>query len=125
MKVLLILIILTIIVLIFFSVKRGEIGYEIDSKKVISLLEDNYFNYVVDVRTPEEFNEGHLTGSINIPIAYLVNELSRFIPDKKSSILFICKKGIRSAGVVEIAKRLGYKRVKSLKGNWSELVYPN
>lgn len=79
------------------------------------------YDYIVDVRTKQEWDESHLPNTISIPIGNLVAELPEKIPDKNASILFVCKKGVRASGVVTIAHKLGYKNVQAMIGNFKEL----
>ena len=71
---------------------------------------------LVDVRTPEEYNEGHVEQAINInwfdaDFQEQVNEL-----DKKKTIYVYCKKGGRSAKAAQMLDSLGYEVVDLLGG---------
>ena len=94
---------------------------EILSKEARENVKNSKYDYIVDVRSREEWNEGHLPNVINIPIGELVSELPKKIPNKNSRILFVCKKGIRASGVVVIAHKLGYNNVQAMIGNYREL----
>lgn len=78
------------------------------------------YDYIIDVRTDEEWNTHHLP-TLHIPIGTLVTELPKRITNKDSSILFICKRGVRSSGAVQIAKKLGYNNSHAMIGNYNEL----
>jgi phage shock protein E len=95
---------------------------EITSEEARENVKRGLYDYIVDVRTQQEWDEGHLENVINIPIGELVAELPQKIPNKNASILFVCKKGIRASGVVVIAHKLGYTNVQSMIGNYKELV---
>lgn len=78
---------------------------------------------LLDVRTPEEYAEGHINGAININVQsdnfreMAVRELS-----KDSTVLVYCRSGRRSLTAAEILTKLGYK-VVNLKGgiiDWKE-----
>lgn len=79
------------------------------------------YDYIVDVRTKREWDEGHLPNTISIPIGELVSELPNKIPNKDARILFVCKKGVRASGVVTIAHKLGYNNVQAMIGNFKDL----
>jgi phage shock protein E len=81
------------------------------------------YDFIVDVRTKDEWDENHLPNTISIPIGNLVVELPEKIPNKNSRILFVCKKGVRASGVVTIAHKLGYNNVQAMIGNFKELVF--
>jgi phage shock protein E len=69
---------------------------------------------VVDVRSPEEFQGGHIPNTINIPLGQLGDELPRHVPDKSRVLLLHCRSGGRSAIATQQAKRLGYPNVFNL-----------
>ena len=77
---------------------------------------------LLDVRTPEEFREGHLPGAVNIDWfaedfnAQLKTQL-KDIP-KDAGIYVYCKKGGRSARASERLIGLGYTRVTDLAGGY-------
>lgn len=80
------------------------------------------YDAIIDVRTKEEWDAGHVTNTISIPIGNLVSELPAKVPDKTTRILFVCKKGIRASGVVEIARKLGYTDVQAMMGSYADLA---
>lgn len=63
---------------------------------------------IIDVRTPEEYQGGHLPGAINIPVDNLANEIRE---DLGQVIVVYCQSGRRSEAASEILKDLGYKVV--------------
>ena len=71
---------------------------------------------LVDVRTPEEYNAGHIDNAININFydADFAIQFERFSND--DSIYVYCKKGGRSAKAQELLDSLGYKKVINLEG---------
>lgn len=79
------------------------------------------YDYIIDVRTKQEWDEDHLPNTISIPIGNLVSELPEKVPNKNARILFVCKKGVRASGVVTIAHKLGYKNVQAMIGNFKQL----
>jgi len=50
---------------------------------------------LVDVRSPEEYRDGHIPGSISIPLDQL-NRIEQLIPDKNATIYAYCHSGSRS-----------------------------
>ena len=67
------------------------------------IKEDNYI--VVDVRTNEEYETGHVVGSINIPYDEINKDTEL---DKTKTILVYCKSGARSKKAYDTLKSLGY-----------------
>jgi len=80
------------------------------------------YDYIVDVRTDQEWSKHHLSNTIHIPIGTLVTELPQKIPNRNARILFICKKGIRASAVTVIANKLGYNNIHAMTGNYKQLL---
>lgn len=73
---------------------------------------------IVDVRTPVEFQGGHVAGAINIPLA----EINRRIGELKSfnkPIVLCCASGARSAQATMLLNREGIECVNG--GSWTEV----
>jgi rhodanese-related sulfurtransferase len=71
---------------------------------------------LVDVRTAEEFAEGHIKGAINID--YLAENFSIEIQELEleSPVLLYCRSGNRSSKAMKTMKELGFKEVYNLEG---------
>jgi rhodanese-related sulfurtransferase len=74
---------------------------------------------IIDVRTKQEYNNGHINGSINIPLDSLKNNL-KSLGDKNAPIITCCASGMRSASAKAILKSLGYTNVYN-GGGWHSL----
>lgn len=71
---------------------------------------------LVDVRTPEEFAEGHISGAVNIDWRGSgFSETAKNILDTERSVLVYCRSGRRSAEASSTLDRLGFKTY-NLKG---------
>lgn len=82
---------------------------------------------VVDVRTPEEFNSGHLKNALNIN--YYEDDFSSQLVklDKQKPVFVYCKVGGRSAKAATLLRKEGYKNVYDLRGGilaWSNNNLP-
>jgi len=81
--------------------------------------------YLLDVRTPGEFQQARLEGARLIPIDQLVSRITEL--PKGQPILVYCAVGSRSAQVVNYLARQGYPEVYNLYGgiySWAEKGYP-
>ena len=74
---------------------------------------------VLDVRSKEEFEGGHIRGAVNIPVDQLRNNFSR-LKDKTKPIITCCASGMRSASAKGILKSKGYTNVHNA-GAWQNL----
>lgn len=73
---------------------------------------------LVDVRTEQEFQSGHIEGAINIPVQVLEQRLSELPKDKE--IVVYCRSGQRSARAQKMLKASGFTQVFDMggMGNW-------
>ena len=70
---------------------------------------------LLDVRTPQEYREGRIPGSINIPLQSL--STADQIPAGKDAPLFVyCYSGARSAQAIRLLARMGYTNTKNIGG---------
>ncbi len=68
---------------------------------------------ILDVRTQQEYSEGHLKGSILIPVDELATRLSEL--SKEKEILVYCRTGNRSRTAVNILTAAGYQKIFHMK----------
>ncbi|HBC70161.1 MAG TPA: rhodanese-like domain-containing protein [Sutterella sp.] len=72
---------------------------------------------VIDVRTPEEFQSGHIPGAINLPLAAIVSgNIPVTFSDKGRTYLVYCRSGRRSAAAVRLLSSLGYRSLYDFGG---------
>ena len=70
---------------------------------------------LLDVRTPEEYREGRIPESVNLPLQTL-NRADAVIEDKHTPVFVYCYSGSRSRQAAGLLGRMGYTRVKNLGG---------
>ncbi len=76
---------------------------------------------VVDVRSPGEFNQGHLPDAKLIPVNEVESRIAEFGDDKNRPIVVYCKAGIRAARAEATLKEHGYTNVLN-GGGYSDLM---
>lgn len=72
---------------------------------------------VIDVRTVEEYNTGHIKGAINLPL----NMINNITYDKEDTLIIYCASGKRSLEAVNTLSDMGYTHLYNLDGgmlNW-------
>lgn len=92
--------------------KNGMVSYEELQAKLAK--KDNFV--LLDVRTKEEFAEGHIAGAVLLPYDQVEQKAASMLPDKDKSIIVYCRSGRRSAIAAESLRGLGYKDVKDFGG---------
>ena len=70
---------------------------------------------LLDVRTREEYREGHIPGSVNIPLDAL-EDAEKNISDKETPIFVYCHSGGRSAHAQHYLNQMGYHAVTNIGG---------
>lgn len=70
---------------------------------------------LVDVRTAEEYSEGHIRGSVNVPLQR-IQDISLIASDKNTPLFVYCRSGRRSAEAADWLKTAGYENVYNIGG---------
>ena len=70
---------------------------------------------LLDVRTPDEYRQGHISGSKNIPLQS-INKVAGVIDNKATPIFVHCLSGARSRQAAAILQQMGYTNVKNIGG---------
>ena len=73
---------------------------------------------IVDVRTPGEYQSGHIRGSKNIPLQVLASKLN--VLDKSKPVITCCASGMRSASAKSMLLQKGFSEVYN-GGGWTSL----
>jgi rhodanese-related sulfurtransferase len=73
---------------------------------------------IVDVRTPGEFNSGHIKGSLNIPLDVIAQNLSE-LKKKNRVLITVCRSGNRSGSAKSILEKAGIEVYNG--GAWDSL----
>jgi len=87
----------------------------ISPKEACELIKNKEF-IILDVRTPEEYQQNHLEGAINIDIYMKTFEEELKKLDKNKSYLIHCHSGGRSENAGEIMEELGFKYITNVIG---------
>ena len=92
------------------NLRNGDITIEELKSKVLQGA------ILIDVRSNQEYREGHLQGAINIPEFEITNRIKQEIPKKNQLIIVYCQYGGRSRNAMTIMNKLGYNNVYNLYG---------
>ena len=97
----------------------------ISTKKAYELIEerDGDSDFVIlDVRTPEEFTEGHIENAVNIENAMNMDFYADAFPDEMDGLdrnrtyLIYCQSGSRSGSTLQMMEELGFQDAYNMKG---------
>lgn len=81
-----------------------------ENQKISRLVNDNK-TFLVDVRTPEEYNAEKIEGAVNIPLDQIESRLSEF--RGKKSIVVYCRSGIRAGKAKNLIQQNNIQNVYS------------
>ena len=93
---------------------------DVDAKTAAELIENNADLVVLDVRTAEEFGQGHIAGAVNLDFTApgFKDEVAKL--DKRKSYLLHCRSGRRSTDSLPVFKELGFSEIHHLAGGFNE-----
>ena len=95
----------------------GSASYDQISGAEAKALMDSESGYIlIDARTQEEYDEGHIPGAILIPEYEIADRAEKELPNKDQLILVYCRSGRRSKIAAEELVKLGYTNVKEFGG---------
>lgn len=95
----------------------NELGYtQIPQELAIEMMKADDGLVVVDVRTQEEFDGGHIPGAICIPNESIQTEQPEELPDLDQTILVYCRSGRRSKEAAQKLADMGYTEVYEFGG---------
>lgn len=104
----------------FFCVAQQLVYTTISVSDARAMLQSSSNVLVVDVRTPEEYAQGHLKGAINIPLSDLPLRIGRL--EQNRPILVYCQTGYRSAQASSILVKAGFTKVYNLEGGMTAWI---
>ena len=84
-----------------------------EAKKIME-TEENYI--ILDVRTHEEFQTGHIPGAVCFPLDQVAEKAGEVIPDQDMLYLVYCRSGRRSKEASQILAQLGYTNIREFGG---------
>ena len=104
-----------------FIPKDKEVTVELNTRyvsmdEITEIMEQNEGYVILDVRTHEEYNEGHIPNAICIPNETIDESVINELPDKSQLILIYCRSGNRSKQATQKLEKLGYTNLIEFGG---------
>ncbi|MEL7644663.1 MAG: rhodanese-like domain-containing protein [Anaerolineaceae bacterium] len=102
---------------------NGKLPREVSVQEAAALREEGAF--ILDVREPNEWEQGHIEGATLIPLGQLLQRSGELPADQ--TIVVVCRSGNRSAQGRDILETAGFKSVTSMAGgmnDWQAQGYP-
>lgn len=79
-------------------------------------VKNNTKTVLIDVRSVEEFQTGHLKNAINIPHTEIAEKIVSAVPDKSAKLQLYCRSGRRVKIAIDELKKLNYNNLEDLGG---------
>ena len=130
MKKILILILLAVLMLTACGKEketdREAVYVNITAEEAKQIMDSEVGYIVLDVRTQEEYDKGHIPGAIVISHEEIGEKAEEVLTDKDQLILVYCRSGRRSKIAAEALVELGYTNIKEFGGiiDWPYEVEP-
>ena len=90
---------------------------DISQDDLLKGIQSKTIALVLDVRTIREFNQGHVSGAINIPYSKLRGRLNEIIAYRGKQIVVYCRSGRRAGIATAILRNSGFYKLLHLKGD--------
>ena len=91
---------------------------EVSTEEAETLLEGDWT--LLDVREPDEYEQGAIQGSVHIPRGNLESSIEAQVPNKETKIVVMCAGGARSAFAAKTLQEMEYKNVVSMDGGFNQ-----
>ena len=96
---------------------KQEAAYvNITAQQAKEIMDSQEGYIILDTRTQEEYDEGHIPGAILIPYDEILEKAESMLTDKDQLILVYCRSGRRSKLAAEDLQKLGYTNIKEFGG---------
>jgi rhodanese-related sulfurtransferase len=95
---------------------------EITIEQARERLAQNPQAILIDVREDVEWQKGHAAEAVHLGKGILERDLEAMFPDSNREIIMYCGGGFRSVLTADVAQKMGYRNVFSLKGGYKALV---
>lgn len=90
----------------------------ISSAEVIARISSTSPPVILDVRSEEEYSEGHIPGARHIAHDMLASRLDEISMDRNSEIIVYCHSGKRARKAEAILEDGGFTNIRDLEGHW-------
>ena len=95
---------------------QGAVYVNITAEEAKEIIDSEEGYIILDVRTQEEYDQGHIPGAIVISHEEIEEKAEQVLTDKEQLILVYCRSGRRSKIAAEALVELGYTNIKEFGG---------
>lgn len=109
-----------------FFAKAQAVGVQIPSKDIIEPAKNGDW-LIIDVRSEDEFAEGHVPGALNIPHNEINAHLAELSPFKDKPVVVYCRSGFRATKALKTLSKHEFSDLRHLEGDmlgWRKAKLP-
>ncbi|MBE9564527.1 MAG: rhodanese-like domain-containing protein [Proteobacteria bacterium] len=102
-------------------------GLFVSPANAIRLMNNNGDALVIDIRTANEFDGGHIKGAKNMPLSDLTKTVADVTASKDKPVLIYCNSGNTAGRAIKILQNAGFVKISNLAGGiaaWKEANMP-
>lgn len=102
-----------------YNLSKDNIKEEIKNvsmDEIVNIMNENQNYIILDVRTVEEYNDGHIPNAICIPNETISEDVINKLPNKEQLLLIYCRSGNRSKQAANKLQELGYTKLVEFGG---------
>jgi rhodanese-related sulfurtransferase len=117
----------SVLLLTIFSMAAYSQAKPYQALNLVDALKENRAPILLDVRTPAEFQSGHIAGAINIPFDQLPQRIKEISQFKQQEVVVYCRSGRRAEVATDTLESEGFTQLYDLTGHmiaWNKNNYP-
>ena len=119
--VIIIFIVLIVSILLYLNYNKSNKSTEtkvryVSMNEIVQIMNENEGYIILDVRTAEEYKEGHIPNAINVANETIGEEEIAELSDKEQLIMVYCRSGRRSKQAASKLVKLGYSNIVEIGG---------
>ena len=114
-------------ILTFGAISFNLWANDISQDKLLKMMKSDSKPLLIDVRSINEYQEGHIKGAINIPHGNIGKQISTLGLNKTQQIVLYCRSGYRAGKAAKVLKQQGFTQLSHLDGDflqWQENQRP-
>lgn len=116
-KIIVLMMICTVVFLAGCTAQQPDSAYrQVTADEAVEIMNEERDYIILDVRTQEEYDSGHIPGAVCVPNESIISEPPSQLPDKDQLILVYCRSGNRSKQASQKLADMGYTNIVEFGG---------
>ena len=112
-------------VLLFVQLRLSALGATSVTSQTLTNLVNRQNAVVIDVRPQVDFNKGHISDAVNIPLSQIKNNLEDLEKYQDRPIIMVCANGQQVGAASEQLRKSGFQNISKLSGGMASWLGEN